>query len=74
MRAPINLQDQFLNRMRRDKIWLTVELLSGEKLYGTITGFDNFCILLTGNGEQLIYKHAIATISPMEREEKSEEG
>jgi len=55
--------------MRRDKIWLTVELISGEKLYGTISGFDNFCIHLKGNGEQLVYKHAIAVISPMEREE-----
>lgn len=69
MKGPINVQDQFLNRMRRDRTWLTVELISGGKLYGTITGFDNFCIHLRGNGEQLIYKHAIAVISPMEKEE-----
>ena len=69
MKDPINIQDQFLNRMRRDKIWLTVDLVSGEKLYGTISGFDNFCIHLRGNGEQLIYKHAIVAISPVEREE-----
>ncbi len=69
MKGSINVQDQFLNRMRRDKIWLTVELISGEKLYGTIFGFDNFCIHLKGNGEQLLYKHAIAAITPMEREE-----
>jgi host factor-I protein len=65
----VNIQDQFLNRVRREKVWLTVELLSGEKLYGTINGFDNFCILLKGTGEQLIYKHAIAAVIPMEREE-----
>jgi host factor-I protein len=65
----VNIQDQFLNRMRREKVWLTVALLSGEKLYGTIAGFDNFCIQLQGDGDQLIYKHAVAAIIPMEREE-----
>jgi host factor-I protein len=65
----VNIQDQFLNRMRREKKWLSVTLTSGEKLYGTIGGFDNFCILLKGDGEQLIYKHAIAAVVPMEREE-----
>ena len=74
MTGPINIQDQFLNRMRRDRLWLSVELISGEKLYGTISGFDNFCIHLRGNGEQLIYKHAIAVISPMEKEEPVAEG
>ena len=69
MASPVNIQDQFLNRVRREKVWLTVALSSGEKLYGTVTGFDNFCILLKGEGEQLIYKHAIAAIIPMEREE-----
>ena len=67
--GPVNIQDQFLNRMRREKAWLTVELISGDKLYGNIAGFDNFCILLKGNGDQLIYKHAVAAIIPMEREE-----
>jgi host factor-I protein len=65
----VNIQDQFLNRMRREKVWLTVALSSGEKLYGTISGFDNFCILLQGDGEQLIYKHAVAAVIPMERKE-----
>jgi host factor-I protein len=69
MTGPVNVQDQFLNRMRREKAWLTVSLLSGEKLYGTIAGFDNFCIQLKGEGDQLIYKHAIAAIIPMERED-----
>jgi host factor-I protein len=67
--SSVNIQDQFLNRLRREKVWLTVTLSSGEKLYGTISGFDNFCILLKGEGEQLIYKHAVAAIIPMEREE-----
>jgi host factor-I protein len=55
--------------MRREKRWLAVTLQSGEKLYGHISGFDNFSILLQGEGEHLIYKHAIAAINPMEREE-----
>jgi RNA chaperone Hfq len=67
--SAVNIQDQFLNRMRREKKWLTVALTSGEKLYGTIGGFDSFCILLKGDGEQLIYKHAIAAVIPMERED-----
>lgn len=69
MTGAVNIQDQFLNRMRREKVRLTVVLSSGENLYGHITGFDNFCILLQGEGEQLIYKHAIAAITPMGREE-----
>ena len=69
MTGSVNIQDQFLNKVRREKTWLTMELISGEKLFGTIAGFDNFCILLKGNGDQLIYKHAVAAIIPMEREE-----
>jgi RNA chaperone Hfq len=45
-----------------------MELISGEKLYGTIAGFDNFCILLKSNGDQLIYKHAVAAIRLTARE------
>jgi host factor-I protein len=67
--GPVNLQDQFLNGMRKENAWLTVELISSEKLSGTIAAFDNFCILLKGSSEQLIYKHAVAAIIPMEREE-----
>ena len=69
MTSAVNIQDLFLNRMRREKRWLAVTLQTGEKLYGTISGFDNFCILLQGEGEHLIYKHAIAAINPMAREE-----
>ena len=69
MTGPVNIQDQFLNKVRREKLWLTIELLSGEKLYGTISGFDSFCILLKADGDQLIYKHAVAAIIPMGREE-----
>jgi host factor-I protein len=61
------LQDLFLNHVRKEKIPVSVFLVSGTRLKGTIKGFDNFCILLKQNNHQLVYKHAISTISP-ERE------
>jgi host factor-I protein len=60
-----NLQDAFLNQVRKTKIPVTVFLINGVKLQGVITWFDNFCILLRRDGEsQLVYKHAVSTIMP----------
>ena len=60
-----NLQDAFLNHVRRNKIPITVFLINGVKLQGIITWFDNFCVLLRRDGQsQLVYKHAISTIMP----------
>jgi len=60
-----NLQDTFLNRVRRDKVPLTIFLVNGVKLQGVVTWFDNFCVLLRRDGQsQLVYKHAISTIMP----------
>ena len=60
-----NLQDAFLNHVRKQKISVTVFLINGVKLQGVITWFDNFCILLRRDGQsQLVYKHAISTIVP----------
>ena len=62
-----NLQERFLNVVRKSKTSLTLYLISGVKLQGTVAAFDNFCILLRRNGQsQLVYKHAIATILPGE--------
>ncbi len=58
------LQDIFLNHLRKEKIPVSIFLVSGTRLKGTILGFDNFCILLKQNNLQLVYKHAISTISP----------
>ena len=59
------LQDSFLNSVRKAKCQVTIFLVSGIKLQGTITSFDNFCILLSRDGAaQLVYKHAISTIMP----------
>lgn len=60
-----NLQDTFLNAVRRSKTPLTIYLANGVKLQGIITWFDNFCVLLRREGQvQLVYKHAISTIMP----------
>jgi host factor-I protein len=65
MAAAQNLQDTFLNHVRKNKIPLTIFLVNGVKLQGVVTWFDNFCVLLRRDGHsQLVYKHAISTIMP----------
>jgi host factor-I protein len=60
-----NLQDAFLNNVRKTKNPVTIFLINGVKLQGVITWFDNFCVLLRRDGQsQLVYKHAISTIMP----------
>jgi host factor-I protein len=60
-----NVQDVFLNKIRKDKVPVTVFLVNGVKLQGFITWFDNFSMLLRRETHvQLIYKHAISTIMP----------
>jgi len=60
-----NLQDTFLNYVRKNKISVTIFLVNGVKLQGVVTWFDNFCVLLRRDGHsQLVYKHAISTIMP----------
>jgi len=62
-----NLQDTFLNSVRKAKTSLTIFLVNGVKLQGVVTWFDNFCILLLRDGQmQMVYKHAISTIIPSE--------
>src|ERR1700686_1014293 len=58
-----NIQDSFLNNARKDKIVLTIYLMSGVKLSGRIKSFDKYSLVLeTNNQEQLIFKHAISTV------------
>jgi host factor-I protein len=65
-RAP-GLQDTFLSRARDTKVPLTVFLVNGVKLQGVVAGFDNFSLLLArGADAQLVYKHAISTIVPLQ--------
>ena len=62
-----NLQDAFLNTLRKARAPVTVFLVSGVKLSGHISAFDNYCVLLRrDNHSQMIYKHAISTIVPLE--------
>ncbi|HEY2961925.1 MAG TPA: RNA chaperone Hfq [Pyrinomonadaceae bacterium] len=66
--APQNIQDAFLNTVRREKTSVVIYLLNGAKLTGRIRSFDKFSVLLeSGPQEQLIFKHAISTISQIRR-------
>ena len=60
-----NVQDVFLNHIRKQKASVTIFLVNGVKLQGIVTGFDNFSVLLRRDGHtQLVYKHAISTVMP----------
>jgi len=60
-----NVQDVFLNKIRKDKTPVTIFLVNGVKLQGIVTWFDNFCLLLRRDAHsQLVYKHAVSTIMP----------
>ena len=60
-----NVQDVFLNAIRKNKTPVTVFLVNGVKLQGIVTWFDNFSVLLRRDGHtQLVYKHAISTVMP----------
>ena len=60
-----NLQDTFLNSVRKSKTPLTIFLVNGVKLQGVVSWFDNFCVLLRRDAHsQLVYKHAISTVMP----------
>ncbi len=70
-----NLQDTFLNSVRKSKTPLTIFLVNGVKLQGVVTWFDNFCVLLRRDGQsQLVYKHAISTIMPAQPVQLYEQG
>lgn len=61
-----NLQEVFLNHIRKNKTPVTVFLVNGVKLQGIVSWFDNFCVLLRRDGHsQLVYKHAISTVMPI---------
>ena len=64
IKTEIPIQDQFLNRVRRDRNRVIVELTTGRKLEGVILGFDNFSLVLRGETDTLVYKHAISSITP----------
>jgi len=59
-----NLQDPFLNTLRRERVPVSIFLVNGIKLQGQVESFDQFAILLKNNVTQMIYKHAISTVVP----------
>ncbi|MGE5529314.1 MAG: RNA chaperone Hfq [Patescibacteria group bacterium] len=61
----VNLQDAFLNQVRKDTVPVTIYLINGFQLRGLVRGFDNFTVILDKEGTQeMVYKHAISTIIP----------
>ncbi|MBI4714581.1 MAG: RNA chaperone Hfq [Nitrospirae bacterium] len=75
-KSGINLQDNFLNQVRKEKIPVTVHLVNGSKINGLIKGFDNFIIFLKNETQYLIYKHSVSAIVPQKnlRSFESHEG
>ncbi len=79
MKGAINLQDTFLNQIRKENMLSTVFLINGYQIKGVVRSFDSFTLLLEVDGkQQLVYKHAVSTIIPMRninlrQEETSEE-
>ena len=66
MTETMNLQDAILMEVRREKVPVTMFLMNGFQLRGTITGFDSFVVVLVSDGkQQMIYKHAISTLAPI---------
>ncbi|MBR2936959.1 MAG: RNA chaperone Hfq [Oscillospiraceae bacterium] len=61
-----NLQEAILSEVKRDKVPVTLFLMNGFQLRGTVTGYDSFVVVLVSDGkQQMIYKHAISTLAPM---------
>ena len=66
MQKSLNLQEIFLNQVRKAKVPVTIFLVNGFQIKGLVSGFDNFTVVLDSEGkQQLIYKHAISTIVPL---------
>ena len=65
-KAMMNLQDSFLNHVRKENLAVVIYLVNGFQIRGLVRGFDNFTIIIENDGkQQLVYKHAVSTISPI---------
>ncbi len=65
-KTPVNLQDTFLNQVRKENLPVTIYLINGFQLKGIVKGFDNFTVVLEFEGkQQMVYKHAISTVMPI---------
>ena len=65
MQKKINLQDLFLLRLRQERLPVTVFLMNGFQMRGTVTGYDQYVVLLRNSVTQMVYKHAISTVVPL---------
>lgn len=65
-KSPFNIQDQYLNQARKERIKVNIVMMSGDNLEGYIKSFDSFCVLAESDGDILIYKHAISTITSVD--------
>lgn len=66
VKSQINLQDAFLNQVRKEKALVTIYLVNGFQIKGLVKGFDNFTVIVEMDGrQQLVYKHAISTVAPL---------
>lgn len=66
MAQSVNIQEQYLNQLRKDHMSVTIFLINGFQLKGVVKAFDNFTVLLEVDGkQQLIFKHAISTFAPI---------
>jgi len=67
-KASINLQDVFLNQVRKEHIPIIIYLVNGFQLKGLVRGFDNYTIILDSDGkQQMVYKHAVSTLIPQKQ-------
>ncbi|MHB8126838.1 MAG: RNA chaperone Hfq [Desulfitobacteriaceae bacterium] len=65
-KSPINLQDNFLNQVRKENLPVTIYLVNGFQLKGLVRGFDSFTVVIEFEGkQQMVYKHAISTVMPI---------
>jgi host factor-I protein len=65
-KSPFNLQDTFLNQIRKENMPVTIYLVNGFQLKGLVRGFDNFTVIVEFEGrQQMVYKHAISTVMPV---------
>ena len=65
-KTTMNLQDSFLNHVRKENLAVVIYLVNGFRIRGLVRGFDNFTVIIENEGkQQLVYKHAISTISPV---------
>ncbi len=65
-KSPFNIQDQYLNQARKERVKVSIVMMSGDTLEGYIKSFDSFCVLAESSGDILIYKHAISSITSLD--------